>query len=67
MTKGHSELLEETERLRERVRLLVASHKNDAKYISQVDSINTKLVSNIGLLLNQIGDQGKCRGCGKDI
>lgn len=28
---------------------------------------SAKLLSNIALLLKQIGDPGKCRGCGADI
>jgi len=35
--------------------------------MSMTDDVIARLRSNIGLLLNQVGDKGTCRGCGADI
>ena len=54
--KSHAELSEEVQRLRERLRLMTDAHK-----------LNNRLKLNIERLLKQVGNKGRCIGCGAAV
>ena len=65
--KPQSEWLEERDRLRERIRILVKSHQDDAHTMTTYDSVIKRLKMNVLRLLNQVGVKGRCRGCAKEV